>query len=137
MVNICRYKCVLFFSASFLSCEPLSTPAFPCMCVRIFVYFQELGAQVTFGRRKQCCRIPGNFLPLFLLNTEVYMGWSFSYSSDFDMFLFFLVFAFFVTIYLLSTSLLIFLVSVCMYWVWGAVLKFYLQRNGSAMSNYW
>ncbi len=72
-VSVCHRACYSSPPCPFLSCVPLSTPTFPCVR-ECFVYFRELAAQVTFRRRKQCGGIPGNFLPLVSLNTEVYIG---------------------------------------------------------------
>lgn len=67
--------CLLFFSSLPLSFLCTSVhPHFPLCAPECFVYFWELGAQVTFSRRKQCSGIPGNFLPLVSLNTEVYIS---------------------------------------------------------------
>jgi len=67
---------ILLLLASFFPVHLCPLPLPPvCVCVcDSFVYFQEQGAQVTFSRRKQCDGIPGNFLPLVSLNTEVYIS---------------------------------------------------------------
>lgn len=88
MTKVCVFDIVLFVRVSpcllfFSSVHP----HFPLCARECFVYFRELGAQVTFRRRKQCGGIPGNFLPLVSLNTEVYIGQN---QSGFCSFIFFL-----------------------------------------------